>query len=117
MFLPPITYRYQIPRPERNISSLVEELPDFIESTDQVIQIETAAGPGTCSEVIRYLNADAGYEEVYALVLKDTPTVLSMGIAVIEKGWHFEWPARSFAPFAIRPDGTMVWFIVIDYVV
>ena len=32
--------------------SLVEEFPDFMESTDHVIKIETAAGPGTCSEII-----------------------------------------------------------------
>ena len=40
-----------------------------------------------------------------------------MGIAVIDKGWHFEWPARSYFPFAGKPDGTMVWFVVRDYVV
>ena len=84
---------------------------------NQVVKLETAAGSDKCSEAIRYLNVDAGFEETYALVLKDTPTVLSMGMAVIDKGWHFEWPAGSFAPFAIRPDGVIVWFIVIDYVV
>ena len=62
--------------------SLVDEFPEFLESVGQVVQLETAGGRDTCETAIRYLNADAGFEEVYALVLKDTPTVLSMGAAV-----------------------------------
>ena len=33
------------------------------------------------------------------------------------KAGIFEWPAKSYSPFAIKPDGTMVWFAVRDYVV
>ena len=83
---------------------------------DQVVCLSTAAGPEKCSEVFDYINQDSG-EEVVALILPDTPTVLAMGIAVIDLGWHFEWPARSYFPFAIKPDGTMVWFVVRDYVI
>ena len=70
--------------------STAKEFPEFIQSMDQVIHLETAAGPETCSEVLQYRNPDAGHEEVFALILKDTPAVLTMGIAVIDKGWHFE---------------------------
>ena len=63
-----------------------------------------------------YVNQDAG-EEVVALILPDTPTVLAMGIADIDKGWRFEWPAGSYSPFAVKPDGAMVWFVVRDYVI
>ena len=99
---------------ERGITSLQTFLfqaplvsrPSFLITFSSTSATFTAEAPviPACSEMIRYLNADAGYEEVYALILKDTPTVLSMGIAVIDNGWHFEWPARSFAPFAIRPE-------------
>ena len=42
--------------------SLVAEFPEFLESVDQVVQLETAGGKDTCSTAIRYLNADAGLE-------------------------------------------------------
>ena len=43
--------------------------------------------------------------------------MLAMGWFCIEKKWHFEWPGGSFAPFAIKPDGTIIWFVVREYVV
>ena len=95
---------------------LVEDFPQFIHTTDQVMTLSMASGPVDCAENFRYLSPQAE-ECVVALVLPDTPTVLSMGVFVIDLGWHFEWPALSFAPFAIRPDGVVVWFVVRDYAV
>ena len=79
-----------------------------------MVDLITAAGPENCNETITYTNADAG-EDVTALILPDTPSVLSLGMCVIDMGWHFEWPAHSFAPFAIKPDGTVAWLVVRDY--
>ena len=70
----------------------VELFPQHIKETSQVVDLIIAAGPETCNETITYRNADAG-EEVVALILPDTPSVLSLGMCVIDMGWHFEWPS------------------------
>ena len=93
----------------------VELFPQRIKETSQVVDLITAAGPETCNETITYRNADAG-EDVVALILPDKPSVLSLGMCIIDMGWHFEWPSYSFAPFAIKPHGTIVWLVVRDYV-
>ena len=94
----------------------VKDFPEFIKSTTQVMHLITANGPKSCDQVFEYKHSDSG-ERVVALILPNTPTVFAMGLAVIELGWHFEWPARSYSPFAIKPDGTIVWLVVKDYVV
>ena len=80
-----------------------------------MVPLTTAAGPWSCDSSFHYRNKDSG-ATVDALILPDTPAVLSMGILVIRDKWHFEWPAGSYAPFAVKPDGSIVWFIVRDYV-
>ena len=43
--------------------------------------------------------------------------MLSMGRCVVDLGWDFHWTkANEHAPYAIKPDGTVVWFVVQDYV-
>ena len=69
-----------------------QNFPDYVHAADQVITLSTASGPVECYEDFSYLNHQAE-EGVIALVLPDTPTVLSMGIFVMDLGWHFEWPA------------------------
>ena len=92
-----------------------QQFPYYIDKLDQVIPLTTAAGPWSCDSSFHYRNEDSG-ATVDALVLPDTPTVLSIGILVIRDKWHFEWPVGSCAPFVVKPDGSIVWFIVRDYV-
>ena len=87
---------------------------EFVEQVDNPIYLSTASGPAECCKAFTYYSPVIDEKITHALMLPDTPTVWSMGYFVMDKGWHFEWPPRSHAPFAIKPDGTIVYFIVRD---
>ena len=63
----------------------VKDFPDYVHASDQAITLSTASGSVDCSSDFCYLNHQAD-ECVVALILPDTPTVLSMGIFVIDMG-------------------------------
>ena len=90
---------------------LVKMFPDYIRKMSQVIELATASGPSRAENEIQYGIAQLP-EPIVAIILPDTPTVLSLGMLVIDLGWHFEWPSRSLSPFAIMPDGEIIWFVV-----
>ena len=92
-----------------------EVSPEHIKDTDQVMRLATANGPKDCDKEFTYWNRDAELSST-ALILPDTPSVLSLGLLVIIMGWHFEWPAGSYSPFAVKPNGYIVWFVVRDFV-
>ena len=92
---------------------LVRQFPDYIQKTDQVITLVTANGSAVCDEESTHYNPDVE-ERAVAVVLPDTPTVFAMGVACIRLGWHFEWPSFSFSPFAVKPGGIIVYFVVRD---
>ena len=94
---------------------IAERNPNFITETDQVINLDTASGLATCGEQLHFVWKQLG-EIGRALVLPNTPAVLSVGRRCIDLGWHFEWPPFSHAPFMIKPDGEIIWLVVKGYV-
>ena len=79
----------------------------YITKTDNPIALDTASGTATCDEQLQFVWKQLG-ELGSALILPDTPSVLSVGRRCIDQGWHFEWPAYSHSPFMIKPDGDIV---------
>lgn len=94
---------------------IAEMFPNFITKTGQPITLSTAKGAETCDEQLHFIWKQIG-EAGRALVLPDTPSVLSVGRRCIDHGWHFEWPPFSYSPFMIKPDGEIIWLIVRHYV-
>ena len=56
------------------------------------------------------------HQEAYCIcVLKDTPSVMSLGKRCMDEGYSFTWPERRL-PYLIAPNGRKIPLIVRDYI-
>jgi len=95
---------------------IADQFHDYVTELQEAIQYFTASGTETGTHELNLVWRQLG-EAGAAVVLPDTPSVISVGRWVIDKGWHFEWPPEfAYSPFFIKPDGTIVWLVVRNYV-
>ena len=96
--------------------AIADPLQSFLETLDVPLTFITANGKKKSQQQLHLAWPQMGDSGV-AIVLPDTPCVLSVGRWVIDKGWHFEWPAcMPYSPFFIRPDGEIIYLVVKGYV-
>ena len=81
---------------------------------NRTLHYQTAAGLTPVDRAIK-LWSKALYCDVDAVILADTPAVLSVGKRCMDMGFSFHWPNKEF-PYFIRPDGRTILCIVEDYV-
>ena len=74
-----------------------------IKSLDSPFHLTTANGRIEVDKCIRARNGKAGrsYE---AIVLEDSPPVISVGQWCMKDGWSFKWPAYG-TPYLVNPKG------------
>jgi hypothetical protein len=73
-------------------------------------QLITANGRVDADKVLPLELKNAGIT-TNALVLEDSPSVLSLGKRCLEEGYSFVWPAHG-EPVLTRPDGRKVKLVV-----
>ena len=81
---------------------------------DDAITYNTAGGPVTVDTAVT-LHSNALQGNIEARVLKDTPSIISMGRRCIEEGYGFYWPPGEW-PHIIRPDRKRIDCVVQDYI-
>ena len=79
------------------------------------IKLSTANGPMIVNEELP-IHVSSLDEKTKAVILPDTPAVLSVGLLCVESGYRFEWPAYSKEPFMVTPEGYKLVFYVKGHV-
>ena len=86
--------------------ALVMRNADLINTDHQNLTLSTANGECKPAGSIS-MRIDAFSEVSSALVLENTPNVLSVGLRCMEYGYAFHWPSGEF-PYWITPEGKRV---------
>ena len=96
--------------------AIADDYKEFITRMDSPIDYTTASGNvrGFCELNLVWTQlGEAGS----AVILPDTPSVLSIGRWVIDRHWRFEWPPEfPCTPLLENPNGELVWLVVRNYV-
>ena len=95
-------------------ASLVKERgyePDVMPS-DELITLDTAGGPSKCKGILNVAAPALSEGRIDALVMANTPTVLSVGERCREYGYGFHWP-RGQRPYLETPAGRRIQLEVI----
>ncbi len=94
---------------------IAEKHASAISSCGSNISLATAKG---VEKVGRQMALQWGSLEgpTSALVLDNTPSVVSIGKRCLQAHWGFHWPAGSQSPYFIRSDGSKVFMKVNNFV-
>jgi len=87
----------------RNISAKGMKMKSRL---DKTVTFQTAAGLTKVDSCMN-LHSDTLGGEIQAMILKDTPDVLSIGKRCVEQGFAFHWNSGE-SPYILRPDGGRV---------
>ena len=95
-------------------SDLTESDKRGIVDAERAERLLTANGPTHAYKevLVDIQSCDAS---TYALVMENSPSVLSLGKLIEEKGFSFEWKFGSH-PILVNPDGAIINIEVHDYV-
>ena len=85
-----------------------------VEPAPESLCLKSANGPVCASQMISYQCTTTG-EVIDALVMKDSPPVISIGRRCMLHGWGFYWEPGE-APYIILPCGKTITCIVEGYV-
>ena len=77
-----------------------------VEPAPESLCLKSANGPVCAFEMISYQCLTTG-EVIDALVMKDSPPVLSIGRRCMELGWSFYWEPYE-PPYVILPSGKTI---------
>ncbi len=83
---------------------------------EEPVFLHTAGGLVRCNERMRIACVSLTEGRFDALVLDDTPEVISIGQRCMEYGYGFYWPPWSSDPYLLTPAGDHVVLEVDDYV-
>ena len=81
-----------------------------VEPAPDALCLHSANGPVCANQMISYQCQTTG-EVIDALIMKDSPPVLSIGRRCMQDGWSFVWEAYD-APYVILPSGKIITCIV-----
>ena len=85
---------------------------NYIRNPNRGVILQTAGGDVLCNKCI-YVQRDAFPEgEFNALVLNQTPSVVSVGQRCLEMGYSFHWLPCSKEPYFEAPDGAIIPVVV-----
>ena len=79
------------------------------------VPLDTAGGEVIANQVLPMFSKAVG-ENIFPLILPDTPPALSVGERCVERGFGFHWEPYEIAPTFIFPDGRKVTCHVESYV-
>ncbi len=80
------------------------------------IMLHTAGGSTVCRNALGVSIPSLDEEKVSALVLQDTPAVLSMGQRCQKFGYSFVWPPFSSRPYMTSPSGRHIEMKVENFI-
>ena len=79
----------------------------------QPIELNTAGGLTKCVHRLEIQCPALDEKSFEALVLHDTPAVLSIGKRCVKYGYGFHWPPGSLRPYLVAPSGDHIGLTVI----
>ena len=88
---------------------------DHAQPLDTPLSLNTANGECVISETVP-VQIGPTAEDTEALLLDNTPDVMSIGYRCVEKGYGFHWKPYSHKPFYYLPDGNVVTMFERGYV-
>ena len=95
--------------------SLVNKYPHRVAQCGEEIALSTAKGLQPALQGVR-IKRGPREPPASALILKKNPAVISVGQRVAKDGWEFTWPPYSDAQTSRRPDASLLWFRIQNYV-
>ena len=81
---------------------------DEIERTDDPVTLQTAGGLSACRGEVNLLTPSLDEGEFRALVMPNTPPVLSVGERCLDHGYGFHWHRGADVPYLETPSGKKI---------